>query len=157
MNHTSGAETLGGWSGYSSVASRFTRKNRTQRTIDDIKYQSGKVKYELSQLAKDIEDNVLEYTKYPGPLTSQTIDYALKTNMWTGDKDKTQGGKQLAIKQHKQKVATSLGKSAVGFENMKVKFDRLDLKKKMDHVTVREHSQRINQILVVKRRRYENI
>ena len=54
-------------------------------------------------------------------------------------------------------AAKMVEKSEMGFENMKVQLGKLDQQKRTDRVSVKEQSQRINQILIVKRRRYENL
>jgi hypothetical protein len=41
----------------------------------------------LIQLQKDIYDNVLEYRKSPGALNNDTIDFALKNELWGANKD----------------------------------------------------------------------
>ena len=45
--------------------SMLTRTNRAQHTINQIKDPKQRIKFNLRQLSKDIEDNVLEYRKGP--------------------------------------------------------------------------------------------
>ena len=138
-----------------SLNSKLTRKDRNQKKIDSIKHVSLQVQSELQQLQKDIYDNVLEYHVSPGALNQKTIDFALKTSMW--DKRNSEMGQSKFLKTKGPPLKATkeqIMKAEVGYENIAVKCKQLTEFGRIDRTTVREQSARINELLVIKKRRY---
>ena len=92
----------------------------------------------------------------PGALNQKTRDFALKTRIW--DKRNSEMGqskflkaKGPAVKATKEEIL----KAEVGYENIAVKCKQLTDFARIDRTTVREQSARINELLVIKKRRYQ--
>lgn len=58
---------------FSARQTSLTRNRANQRTLDAITNTAIRIKEELTQLGKDIDVNVLEYSRAPGALNHDSI------------------------------------------------------------------------------------
>ena len=113
---------------FSTRLTSLTRNRANQRTLDSITNTAIRLKQELSQLGKDIEVNVLEYSRAPGALNHASISQALKLHLWS-EKDKLE---------KKEVTEADTDRCQQRFADMDAKIKELEGKKKIDRLSVKE-------------------
>ena len=94
----------------------------------------------------------------PGALNQTSINFALRTRLW--DRRHTEMAKKSLPKAKGPPVRATkeeIEQAEVGYEDINEKCAKLTEFGRIDRTTVREQAHRINQLLVIRKRRYENL
>ena len=121
-------------SGSSAMTSttKLTRHTKNQQTIDCIQNKHKKMITEFDQIGKDIYENVLSYSRAPGPICQDSINTALSQRLWSLGRDK------FVPETARKATNEQIEQTEMAFADMGARFDKLDENKRILRVNVRE-------------------